>query len=177
MPDGSGATLRGGYMGESSRNLILREPGSADWQAIGRLANAAVEHVPGAPSQDDWVASRRSFAGEQSHRVAEREGAVVGYAAVERRAEEPEGLYRVFVVTSWRDTPDVADALYETVAAELARRGARHAWLREYADDEILIRFMHERGFRVRERYFRGGSELVTLERDLARDGPSPRSD
>ncbi len=161
-------------MTEACSNLVLREPRPADWQAIRRLATAAVEHIPGAPNQDDWVSNRRDFVGEQAHCVAELGGEVVGYAAVERRPEEPEGLYRVFVVTAWRDTPEVADPLYESVAEELERRGARRAWLRELADDEIVIRFMAERGFRVRERYSHSGTELIALEKDLVRDGSTP---
>lgn len=154
-------------MSEARDEITLRTPEARDWDAVGTLANAAVAHVPGAPTQQAWLAARRAFVGQRAQFVAERGGAIVGYAALERGPDERERRYRVFVVTSWRDSGDVAERLYERLASELVRLGAHHAWLREYADDEIVIGFMRERGFEVRERYTYEGLDLVTLGRDL----------
>ena len=120
-----------------------------------------------------------AFDGDQQHFVAEEgDGVVVGYGAVERRHDEPEGTFRVFVVTSWTDSVEVAEVLYEVASAELTNLGARRAWLREYASDQLLIEFARAKGFEVAEEYERDGVQLVTLAKDLsASDRPSGASD
>lgn len=145
----------------------LRAPAERDWPEILRLADTAVEHVPNAPHQIEWLEGRRGFEGVQRHFVAERGGTVVGYGAAERTASDPDGTYRLFVVTDWSADLDVACLLYEKAVEELVELGARRAWLREYASDEPLIEFVKGRGFEIREEYDYGGKTLVTLTKDL----------
>jgi N-acetylglutamate synthase-like GNAT family acetyltransferase len=111
--------------------------------------------------------NRLAFKGERVHFVAERAGEVVGYTAIERRAEDPDATFRVFVVVPWATEVDVAEVLYERAAAELASLGARRAWFREYASDEPLISFARRKGFEVSEEYLLEGRSLVTLAKDL----------
>ena len=147
--------------------ISLRRPSESDWPEILELANIAVDHVAEAPLQTEWLGHRRAFKGAQSHFVAERAGQVVGYTAVERGAEDPDATFRVFVVTSWSENLGVAELLFERAADELARLDARHAWLREYASDQLLIAFFRTKGFEVREEYEHHGRRLVTLTKDL----------
>jgi len=147
--------------------LIFRPPREEDWPQIWQLATDAVVHVEDAPSQDEWLRNRLGFQGERVHFVAERAEEVIGYAAVERRAEEPDATFRIFVVVPWATQLDVAEALYERAAAELTGLGARRAWLREYASDEPLISFVRRKGFEVTEQYLLEGRKLVTLAKNL----------
>ena len=154
-------------MTDDATDRVLRPPEDGDWRSIAVLADAAIAHVEGAPSQQGWVANRRTPDSEQVHCVALEGQTVVGYAAVERRSSEPEGAYRIFIVTSWPDCPDVADELYTFVQQELDRVGAEMAWLREFADDRLLIGFFRRHGFEVRERYDYEGQSLVTIAKKL----------
>ena len=147
-------------------STTIRTPESHDWPRILELATSAVEHVSGQPAQQTWLRNRRDFDGQQRQFVAERDGEVVGYGAVERRPDEPEGSFRIFLVTSWAEDVDVADSLYATVEEELTSLGARWIWMREYASDAILIGFVRERGFRVLEEYDHEGTRLVTLAKE-----------
>ena len=147
--------------------ISLRRPTEEDWQRIFELANAAVDHIAEAPLQSEWLGCRRAFNGIQSHFVAERDGEVVGYTAVERATEDPEATFRLFVVVSWNTSMDVTDLLFERAVDELERLGARHAWLREYASDQPLIAYFRSKGFDIREEYEHDGQLLVTLAKDL----------
>ena len=118
---------------------FLRPPEESDWLKILELANLSVAHVSDAPIQTEWLGHRRAFPGYQKHFVAERAGEVAGYGAVERGAEDAQASYRVFVVTPWSDDSNMAELLYLRVAVELENAGAQHAWLREYASDQLLI--------------------------------------
>jgi len=147
---------------------VLRAPVEEDWPTVLELAGLAVAHVPNAPAQADWLERRRAFEGIQRHFVAERDRMVLGYGAVEHGPEDPEATYRVFVVTNWRESLDVAALLYARVVEELTSLRARQAWLREYASDEPLIAFVRSRGFEIREKYDHDGRPLVTLTKDLS---------
>jgi hypothetical protein len=151
-----------------SHDLSLRDPTEQDWARIAVLADVALAHVDGAPQQHEWVANRRAFRGERVHLVAEREGVVAGYGAIERAPGEPEGRYRLFVVTSFADSIDVADALYDALQVELRQRHAHTVWLRELAGDDLLIGFAERRGFAVGAPYTFDGEEIVTLVKALA---------
>jgi hypothetical protein len=133
----------------------------------------AVKSVDGAPRQDEWVENRRGFRGERADVVAEARGGVVGYAAVERRPDDPNETYRIFLVTDWEDTSGVPGLLYEWVETELAGRRARAAWLREYAADASIAAFVRARGFEVQESYELDGIEMVTLVKDLRGSAPA----
>lgn len=146
----------------------MREPRDPDWPKILELANLAVDHVPGAPLQTQWLEHRRAFRGSRVHHVAECGGEVVGYAAIERGTGDPEATYRVFVVTNWAERLDVAERLWERVADELSNAGVRMAWLREYASDQPLIAFVRAKGFEIREEYEHDGELLVTLTREFS---------
>jgi N-acetylglutamate synthase-like GNAT family acetyltransferase len=99
--------------------------------------------------------------------VAERDGEVVGYTALERSTEDPEATFRLFVVVSWNTSLDVADLLFERALDELRRLGARNAWLREYASDQPLVAYFRSKGFDIRQEYEHDGQLLVTLAKDL----------
>jgi len=158
-------------------SLRLRPPDAQDWDAIAALADRAVEHVPTAPQQGEWARNRRAFTGEQKHFVAVRDDELVGYGAIERGSDQAPGQFRVFIVTDWSRTLDVAQVLYETALAELLHVEASLAWLREYAGDRDLIDFMRERGFEVTNRYELDGAQLVTLARNLeARRSEGPEA-
>ncbi len=154
-------------------DLVLRPPVGSDWAEIASLADVAVEHVADAPGQAEWVANRRAFRGEQMHLVGTLAGVVVGYCGLERKPGEPSGQYRIFVVTSWADTSDVAEELYRRLEDELMRRRAEVVWLREYAGDAKVLDFVQQRGFEVRERYELGGSEIITLTKELRGSDPA----
>ena len=158
------------YSAGMSANQVatLRLPAENDWPEILKLADVAVENVPNAPHQVEWLEGRRCFEGVQRHFVAELRGTVVGYGAAERAADDPDGTYRLFVVTDWNTGLDIACLLYERAMDELANLGARHAWLREYASDEPLIDFVRRRGFEIREEYDYAGKTLVTLTKSLS---------
>jgi hypothetical protein len=153
--------------------LLLRAPTDNDWPVIAELADTAVEQVLGAPKQSEWVTNRRAFLGEQLHVVAERCRATLGYGALEHSPEATTGRYRLFLVTDWDDTPDVADALYRWLEEKLTERDARTAWLREYAGDRRILEFLNDRGFDVRERYEMEGLEMVTLAKRLREASPA----
>jgi len=145
----------------------LRMPTGDDWGAIGALADVAVAHVPGARPQHEWTAARRGFEGERRHVVAERDGGVVGYGALERRDGDPEGWQRLFVVLSWTATPEIADLLYDHLVAELDDSGVRALWMRELDGDEPLLAFARRRGFEVSRRYEHAGLSIVSLTKPL----------
>lgn len=147
--------------------LLLRVPTDGDWPTIAALADKAVERVPGAPKQTEWMANRRAFRGEQLQVVAERRKPILGYGAIEHTPGATTGTYRLFLVTGWDDTRDVADALYRWLEEKLREREARAAWLREYAADRRVLEFLGERGFEVRERYELEGLQRVTLSKRL----------
>jgi len=131
------------------------------------LANAAVNHIAEAPLQSEWLGRRRAFNGIRSHFVAERDGEVVGYTALERATEDPEATFRLFVVVSWNTSLDVADLLFERALDELGQLGARNAWLQEYASDQPLVAYFRSKGFDIRQEYEHDGQLLVTLAKDL----------
>jgi hypothetical protein len=82
-------------------NVSLREPRDEDWADLLALANRSLSEMQSPPSQEEWVANRRSFSaseGVQKHFVAIIERRIVGYAGAEWRKTQPEGWYRVFVV-------------------------------------------------------------------------------
>ena len=69
----------------SLREAITTRPADpADWPAIGRLAQVAVEHLVDAASQEEWTQARRAFSGWRKHWVATTGGEILGYTAVER---------------------------------------------------------------------------------------------
>ena len=131
------------------------------------MANAAVNHIAEAPLQSEWLGRRRAFNGIRSHFVAERDGEVVGYTALERATEDPGATFRLFVVVSQDTSTDLTDLLFEKAADQLRRLGARHAWLREYASDQPLIAYFRSKGFDIRQQYEHDGQLLVTLVKDL----------
>src|SRR5439155_16244041 len=57
-------------MNDAAAEVIIREPIGDDWAGIGRLADAAVAHIPGAPRQAEWVTNRQIFRGRRRHHVA-----------------------------------------------------------------------------------------------------------
>ena len=150
-----------------SDELSLRAPAESDWPLISRLANVAVEHLEDVPTQEEWTDARQRFPGWQQHWVARRGEKVLGYGALERRDEEQEGAYRLFVVTAWTGPLEAAVLLYERATEELAGLGATTVWLREYAHDRPLIEFFEERGFAVGEPYRIDGVAMVNLTKRL----------
>jgi len=143
----------------------FREPVEADWVEIGRLADAAVQHIPGAPRQGTWVANRKTFSGLRRHLVLEGEGQIVGYGAIELNATSVEA--RLFLVLAWRQPESVAiaSALYERLRAEAATMKIGDVWMREFAADAPFIDFLIAHGFQVRRKYELDGMGIVELAR------------
>lgn len=152
--------------------MALRPARDGDWEAVGRLADAAVGHLEGAPRQHAWLAARRAFAGWRRHWVAEEAGALLAYAGLERADDDAPDHYRLFLVTRWRGPLEAVEALHAEAVAELARLGARGVWMREYADDEPMLAFLRAQGFERGAPYTLPGHEdepaLVNLRRALA---------
>lgn len=127
--------------------MRLRKVQDDDWPAILALANAAVAHVTGAGSQQAWLDNRRSFDrahGSQVQYVCEQGGAIAGYGAVEGDAR---GEWRMFIVVEPHRLPTVGSRLYGCALTVLRAMNVGHVWFTEYAQDEPLRSFAHERGF------------------------------
>lgn len=86
-------------------------------------------------------------------RVAEDEGALVGYAKLGPKALPYETaapaleLRQIYVLKPWHGT-GIAQALMEWVLAEARRRGARELYLSVYVDNHRARRFYERYGFR-----------------------------
>ena len=132
---------------------------------IGRLADAAVQHIPGAPGQGAWVANRRAFSGARRHLVLEGESQIVGYGAIELNASAVGA--RLFLVLAWRqpESGTIASALYEQLRVEAAKMKVDDVWLREYAADTSFIGFLIAHGFQTRREYELDGMGVVELVR------------
>ena len=138
-------------------DIDLRAPLKADWPRILELANRSVAAVPGAGTQEGWVANRRGIdaaTGEQEHWVAvtrDVSAHIVGYVGVERRAGEEHA--RLFVVTDPADRDDVGLQLLRHAVDGARKAGAMRASLIEYASDGAFLSFLLAQGF-VEERRF-----------------------
>lgn len=143
----------------------FREPVEADWVQIGRLADAAVQHIPGAPCQGAWVANRRAFSGARRHLVLEDEGQIVGYGAIELNATSV--VARLFLVLAWRRPESVtnANSLYEQLRLEAANMKVDDVWMREYAVDAPFVDFLIAHGFQIRREYEHDGMGVIELVR------------
>jgi len=157
---------------EKESLVELRDPQECDWQQIARLADVAVSHLEGAPTQEEWARNRRSFGGSRRHQVALVDGEVAGYAGIEASGAALEGdAARLFLVTAWTGPLDAALALYEWAMDEAARVGVTSVWMREYASDRPLLDFFSARSFEMSEPYEVGGVQVVNFGRTI--DGGS----
>lgn len=142
---------------------------TTDWPAILRLANAAVEHVPGAGSQEAWLNNRRHFdltTGVQHQCIVElQDSSLVGYGAVE---SDGTGEFRLFLVTEPHHLTSVGERLYSYGLDVLRELRARTVWFTEYAADAPLLAFALDRGFQEARRFaLADGVEAITLKREL----------
>jgi hypothetical protein len=135
-----------------ARQIVLRPPVDADWAAVLELANRSVADVPGAPTQEEWLANRRSGAADSG--VARRwiahdaaTGELVGFLAVERVAHGSLDA-RLFVVTDPAERDDVAPQLLERGFAAARDANATRAAMVEYAKDDAFLEFLREHGFK-----------------------------
>jgi hypothetical protein len=144
--------------------LELRDPRESDWEQIAQLADVAVSHLEGAPTQEEWVRNRRSFGGPRRHHVALVEGEVAGYAGIEASGAVLEGdAARLFLVTAWTGSLAAALALYDWALGEAVRVGVTSVWMREYASDRPLLDFFAARGFEMGKPYEVGGFQVVNV--------------
>ena len=138
-------------------HINLRPPVDDDWPGILDVANRSVAAVPGAGTQEGWLANRQAFdaaTGEQEHWVAvtnDVSAHIVGYVGVERRAGEEHA--RLFVVTDPADRDDVGSRLLRHAIDVARKAGAIRASLVEYASDGAFVAFLLAHGF-VEERRF-----------------------
>jgi N-acetylglutamate synthase-like GNAT family acetyltransferase len=148
--------------------IRLRGVKQEDWSAIAWLASNDVQDGDHAEFEAKWVEARQAFEGVQRQAVAEDDGAIIGYCAIERRPDETEATYRVFIVADWdqHNTP-VHEALLDHVAEMLRQEGAQQAWMREFAGDFRLLQFVQERGFVISKQYEYAGKEMVNLTKEL----------
>ena len=148
--------------------INLREPDEADWEALLALANASLAGVPNVPPQNEWARNRKSFPtnGIRRHVVAERERAIVGYAAAEHRANAPADGFRLFVVTRPEDRRALSYTLIQWLEAQLDEIGAATAWFIEYAADTAFRSYLESKGYpETRRIVLPDGNEAVIMSR------------
>jgi hypothetical protein len=133
------------------REIELTAPTDGDWPAILELANRSVADVAGAPTQEAWLANRRT--GAMDSGVAKRwvardraSGELVGFLAVERIAHGMDA--RLFVVTDPGDREDVGRQLLERGLTVARESGVVRAVMVEYASDDAFLSFLRAQGFR-----------------------------
>ena len=68
-----------------------------DWADIGWLASNAVQEADHSSIDSNWTERRRAFSGTRHHSIAESDGQVVGYCAIERTADDSESSFRIFL--------------------------------------------------------------------------------
>jgi N-acetylglutamate synthase-like GNAT family acetyltransferase len=148
--------------------IALRAPSEADWHDVLAAADAAVPFDPAMNRQ--WLQNRRQLdaTAVRRHYVAVQDGRGVGYGAVELRAPG-ESEARLFVVTAPSLLSSVGAALFERLTADARALGVTLLWLREYAIDAPLLRFLSDRGFveTARAPGPDGAFVYVRLERSL----------
>ena len=145
--------------------ITLREPtASQDWTAIGLVANQAVDHIPGAPEQAEWLQNRIAFTGWRRHCVAEREGRVVGYGAIERQ-NAGAAEHRLFLVVPWSsaEARETAEELLAHLRSDPEVAAIEQVWLREYFDDAPFVDFLLARGFVISDDFVRDGVRIAVL--------------
>lgn len=143
----------------------LRPAHDGDWAAIDALADVAVQHVAGAPSQHEWANNRRAFSGSRRHHVVVRRDDIVGYGGVERSAQDPPDEFRMFVLVDWTKGDETARVILEQLESDLDDLDATRVWLREYAEDQPLIDFFADRGFSISAPYELDGLAIINLSR------------
>lgn len=133
--------------------LLLREPGSSDWDAILRVA---CEAVPNAPDGNaGWLNARKSFdasARTRHHYVGEDGQMVIAYGAIEQDVDARR--WRLFIVMSpERLAGEMGSLVFDRLIADLQVEHAKVAWAREHADDVAFAEFARARGFTEAARF------------------------
>ena len=135
-----------------SREPSLRRPNDSDWPAILRVANDALPNAPDGNAA--WLEARQRFndnTRRRRHYVAEGNGEIVGYGAVE---EASPGRWRTFVVMSPEQlNGGIGDRMLRQLLADIHDLGGGVAWMREQADDRSLLAFVASWGFKETRRY------------------------
>ena len=157
--------------------IAFRAPGTDDWPAILNLAERSLSEMRVAPSQHEWLTSRRFFQptdGIQQHFVAISDERIVGYACIEHRIKTTHGrkpihgVYRIFMVVAPSDRSTLGTRLLAELRECLIKLRARKAWVLEYETDAGFISYLKEMGF-VRVTSFNLDGTLVV---ELAMDAP-----
>jgi L-amino acid N-acyltransferase YncA len=151
----------------------------SDWPAVLRVANEALANAP--DGNVGWLEARKSFdetRRRRRHYVAETNGEIVGYGAVEESNDsERWRLFAVMAVERLRD--GLGDAMLKRLLSDFRELGGNVAWMREQADDRTILAFAAERGFAEARRFVvrdggaYGGIEVVELELALPADPTS----
>ncbi len=153
--------------------VALGTPTDDEWPAILRVANEALPNAP--DGNIGWFENRRGFdegSRTRRHYVAERDGEIVAYGAVED-TDDP-ARWRLFVVMSPEQlNGGLGDLMLEQLVRDTEELGGSAIWMREQADDGAILSFAMARGF-IETRRFAvddGGAyqgvEVVELERGM----------
>ena len=149
--------------------IRFREVDKTDWNIITWLASDDVQEADNHGAGDVWVQNRLGFTGDRRDAVAEVDGRIEGYCAIERAPDAPMDAWRIFIVADWDEgNAALHEALFEKACAMLADVQAKQAWLRELTGDARLIQFVTDHGFAPVKRYVFDGREMVNLERELS---------
>jgi hypothetical protein len=150
--------------------LALRAPRNDDWSAILSLAETSLAEMPTVPSQLDWLNNRRSFSpsdGIQQHFVATSGERIVGYARIEHRGKDADGVFRLWVVMGPSARSTLGIRLLAKLGECLLSAGARRAWMAEYEVDVHFVSFLESMGFVRRSSFIAdGGIRAVELSMD-----------
>ncbi len=146
-----------------------RDVSGEDWHAILRLADASLEGVAGAPSQEEWLGNRRNFpeSGTRRHFVAADGDVIAGYAAIERLPDTPKDVFRLFVVTVPQMRQTLGKAMLRELRRHLLDAGTRRVRMVEFEADTEFRAFLRACGFRESQTFaMADGTSLVELVMD-----------
>src|SRR5947209_6551796 len=132
--------------------LLVRPFHSKDFDSLLALANQAVPFDR--RGNQVWLDQRKAFDDSRRlrhHYIADDDGIVVGYGALEQQGEDPHVL-RIYVVCS----PDnmqgpVGESIYVQLLRDANVLNASLLWAREYVQDLPIREFFIKQGFGITE--------------------------
>jgi hypothetical protein len=151
-------------------DIARRAPRNDDWPAILSLAEMSLGEMPTVPSQLDWLNNRKSFSasdGIQQHFVATSDERIVGYACIEHRGKDADGVFRMWMVVEPSARSTLGARLLAKLGECLLSAGARRAWMAEYEADVHFVSYLESMGFVRRSTFIAdGGIRAVELVMD-----------